>query len=51
MDEVAGILIALGGLIGGLLVLGWAYGDFNRKPSGMTGTDASKPTEPGSPSR
>ena len=29
MDEVAGILIALGGLIVGLLVLGWAYGDFN----------------------
>ena len=29
MDEVAGILIALGGLVVGLLVLGWAYGDFN----------------------
>ena len=27
-QEVVGILIAVGALIGGLLVLGWAYGDF-----------------------
>ena len=42
MDEVAGILIALGGLIGGLLLLGWAYGDFN-KPRDASGTDDRKP--------
>ena len=30
MDEVAGILIALIALLGGLLVLGWASGDFER---------------------
>ncbi|MBI3087309.1 MAG: hypothetical protein HYY91_00250 [Candidatus Omnitrophica bacterium] len=30
MDEVAGILIAVGALLGGLVVLGWACGDFHR---------------------
>jgi len=30
MDEVVGILIALGALVGGLLLLGWSYGDFRR---------------------
>jgi hypothetical protein len=35
MDEVRSIIIALGVLIGGLLVLGWAYGDF-RRPGGPT---------------
>jgi len=49
MDEVAGILIALGGLIGGLLILGWAYGDFNT-PKGTSGTQDRQPTEPASPS-
>ncbi len=29
MDELSGILIALGAMIVGLLILGWAYGDFN----------------------
>lgn len=33
MIEVFAILIALGALIVGLLVLGWAYGDF-RSPKG-----------------
>jgi hypothetical protein len=31
MQEVIGILIALGALIAGLLVLGWAYGDFTSR--------------------
>ena len=33
MNEVTSILIAVGALVAGLLLLGWAYGDFNR-PSG-----------------
>ena len=32
MNEVTSILIAVGALFAGLLVLGWAYGDFNRPP-------------------
>ena len=32
MQEVFGILVALAALIGGLLVLGWAYGDFEKQP-------------------
>ena len=30
MQEVFSILVALAALIGGLLVLGWAYGDFEK---------------------
>jgi len=30
MAEVKSILIAVGALIAGLLVIGWAYGDFRR---------------------
>ncbi len=30
MDEVLSILLALAALIVGLLILGWAYGDFRR---------------------
>jgi hypothetical protein len=30
-DEVVGILIACAALIGGLLLLGWAFGDFRKK--------------------
>lgn len=30
MDEVFGILIALTAMIVGLLILGWAFGDFRR---------------------
>ncbi|MBI3322111.1 MAG: hypothetical protein HYZ94_00320 [Candidatus Omnitrophica bacterium] len=30
MDEVAGIVIAVGSLFAGLFVLGWACGDFRR---------------------
>ena len=33
MDEVTGILIAVGAMFAGLWVLGWAFGDFN-KPTG-----------------
>lgn len=33
MAEAVGILVATIALIGGLLVIGWAYGDF-RKPQG-----------------
>lgn len=33
MDEVTGILIAVGAMIGGLLLLGWAFGDFNKPPN------------------
>ncbi len=33
MDEVTGILIAVGAMFAGLWVLGWAFGDFN-KPKG-----------------
>ena len=39
MDEVAGLLIAVGALVAGLLVLGWAYGDFNPPKSGATPVD------------
>lgn len=31
MDEVFGILIALTAMIVGLLILGWAFGDFRRE--------------------
>ena len=31
MDEVTGIVIAVGAMFAGLWVLGWAFGDF-RKP-------------------
>ena len=31
MTEVVGIVIACGALIGGLLLLGWCYGDFERR--------------------
>ena len=30
MDEVLSILIALGALAAGLLLIGWAAGDFNK---------------------
>ena len=30
MTEVVGILIAVGALIAGLLLLGWAFGDFQK---------------------
>ena len=30
MDEVTSILIAVGAMVAGLLILGWAYGDFRR---------------------
>jgi hypothetical protein len=30
MDEVLSILIALGALVAGLLLIGWAAGDFNK---------------------
>jgi len=33
MDEVIGILIACAALIGGLLFLGWAFGDFQKPHS------------------
>lgn len=32
MQEVFGILISLAALIAGLLVIGWAYGDFRPRP-------------------
>ena len=32
MDEVFAILIAVGALVVGLMGLGWAYGDFRRRP-------------------
>jgi len=37
MDEVTGILIALGALFAGLLFLSWACGDFNQ-PKGTSDT-------------
>ncbi len=30
MDEVLSILIALGALVAGLLLIGWAAGDFHK---------------------
>jgi hypothetical protein len=33
MVEVVGILVAVGALVVGILVIGWAYGDFrSQKP-------------------
>ncbi len=32
MNEVTSILIAVSAMFAGLLLLGWAYGDFNRPP-------------------
>ena len=32
MDEMAGILIAVAAMIVGLLVIGWAYGEFEHRP-------------------
>ena len=43
MDEVVGILIACGALIGGLLLLGWACGDFQPRPGSPS--PAAKPDE------
>ena len=31
MDEVLAILIALAALLAGILVIGWAYGDFRSR--------------------
>ena len=31
MDEMAGILIAVAAMIVGLLIIGWAYGEFERR--------------------
>ena len=39
MDEVTGILIALGGLFAGLLALSWACGDFNPPKNSVTSDD------------
>ena len=36
MDELSGILIAVGGMFGGLLLLGWAFGDFRKAPAEQT---------------
>ena len=33
MQEVFSILMALAALIAGLLVIGWAYGDFRPRPN------------------
>ena len=33
MVEVFAILVALGALLAGILVIGWAYGDFRRRSS------------------
>ena len=41
MQEVFGILMALAALIAGLLVIGWAYGDFRPRPE-QTGLQASQ---------
>ena len=41
MQEVFSILMALAALIAGLLVIGWAYGDFRPRP-GQTGSQASQ---------
>ncbi len=31
MDEVFAILVAVGALVAGILVIGWAYGDFRTR--------------------
>ncbi len=38
MNEVTAILIAVGAIGAGIVILGWAFGDYNRPKS-------SKPTE------
>lgn len=43
MDELTAIAIALGALFGALILLGWAYGDFNRPKQPPT-TDQTRPT-------
>ena len=45
MDEVTGILIATVALFGGLLLMSWAYGDFNR-PKAMPRPDDKQPAPP-----
>ena len=40
MGEVVSILIALGALIVGLLVAGWAFGDFQPPPGSSTNKSA-----------
>ena len=32
MDEMAGLLIAVAAMFIGLLVIGWAYGEFEKRP-------------------
>jgi len=41
MDEMGGILIAVGALLAGLILLGWACGDFSRPKSGSKTGSAS----------
>ena len=41
MQEVFGILMALAALIAGLLVIGWAYGDFRPRPEQRGGQRSS----------
>jgi len=47
MDEVLGILIALAALIVGILVIGWAAGDFQRH-SGRPTHEARQEQKPAS---
>ena len=42
MDEVGGILIAVGALLLGILVIGWAYGDFQPSKAAAKPADAKK---------
>ena len=42
MDELSGIVLAVVAMFAGLLVLAWAYGDFNR-PRPPSAPDATPP--------
>ena len=45
MKEVVGILIAVAAMIVGILVIGWAYGDFRPEP--RSGENAGREQTPG----
>ncbi len=45
MDELSGIILAVVAMFAGLLVLAWAYGDFNR-PKPPSSPDNPAPSAP-----
>ena len=47
MTEVVSILIAVAALVLGLLIIGWAYGDFRKEPEGSSAAAGPQPPASG----